>query len=187
MNKFAQQKLDLNSSTHHRLHEKSNEQSSCGRRCIALNDFLISSPQISCVLLGEIVSEHLDYNRICSRRVLHQLSEEYKAERMGAALKCFMFHHADIGMDRYNRFYAKKKLLWSIQTGFVKHKEKYGELYKINNVEYFFVISFYYIPTSILIQLLQTETCLITMNGRFLIILPTVQALHLVIFTFSLW
>jgi hypothetical protein len=64
-------------------------------RRITLDQLHMAFPQVSRSLLGEIVSEHLQYNKICAQWVPWNLSDQHKADRMGAALTFLTRYHAD--------------------------------------------------------------------------------------------
>ncbi|KAJ4433931.1 hypothetical protein ANN_16250 [Periplaneta americana] len=55
----------------------------------------IAFPDISRSLLGEIVSQHLGYHKICARWVPRQLNDQHKTRRMASALTFLMRYHTD--------------------------------------------------------------------------------------------
>ena len=64
-------------------------------RRVTLDELHIVFPDISRSLLGEIVSQHLGYNKICARWVPRQLRDQHKTQRMGAALTFLTRYHTD--------------------------------------------------------------------------------------------
>ncbi|KAJ4445799.1 hypothetical protein ANN_12484, partial [Periplaneta americana] len=69
----------------------------CGERerRTSLDELHIAFPDISRSLLGEIVSQHLGYHKICARWVPRQLSDQHKTQRMASALTFLMRYHTD--------------------------------------------------------------------------------------------
>ncbi|KAJ4446487.1 hypothetical protein ANN_13183 [Periplaneta americana] len=61
----------------------------------SLDELHIAFPDISRSLLGEIVSQHLGYHKICARWVPRQLSDQHKTQRMASALTYLMRYHTD--------------------------------------------------------------------------------------------
>ncbi|KAJ4431847.1 hypothetical protein ANN_20453 [Periplaneta americana] len=64
-------------------------------RRTSLDKVHIAFPNISRSLLGEIVSQHLGYHKICARWVPRQLSDQHKTQRMASALTFLMRYHTD--------------------------------------------------------------------------------------------
>ncbi|KAJ4446934.1 hypothetical protein ANN_13636 [Periplaneta americana] len=64
-------------------------------RRTSLDELHIAFPDISRSLLGEIVSQHLGYHKICARWVPRQLSDQHKTQRMASALTFLMRYHTD--------------------------------------------------------------------------------------------
>ncbi|KAJ4447089.1 hypothetical protein ANN_09078 [Periplaneta americana] len=64
-------------------------------RRTSLDELHIAFPDISRSLLGEIVSQHLGYHKICARCVPRQLSDQRKTQRMASALIFLMRCHTD--------------------------------------------------------------------------------------------
>ncbi|KAJ4427362.1 hypothetical protein ANN_24982 [Periplaneta americana] len=64
-------------------------------RRTSLDKLHIAFPDISRSLLGEIVSQHLGYHKICARWVPRQLSDQHKTQRMASALTFLMRYHTD--------------------------------------------------------------------------------------------
>jgi hypothetical protein len=55
-------------------------------RRFTISSLSLHFPQISRTILYEIVSDRLNYRKLCSRWVLKMLSEEHKTKRAGSAL-----------------------------------------------------------------------------------------------------
>ncbi|KAJ4429613.1 hypothetical protein ANN_21799 [Periplaneta americana] len=64
-------------------------------RRTSLDELHIAFPDISRSLLGEIVSQHLGYHKLCARWVPRQLSDQHKTQRMASALTFLMRYHTD--------------------------------------------------------------------------------------------
>ncbi|KAJ4439540.1 hypothetical protein ANN_07664 [Periplaneta americana] len=64
-------------------------------RRTSLDELHIAFPDISRSLLGENVSQHLGYHKICARWVPRQLSDQHKTQRMASALTFLMRYHTD--------------------------------------------------------------------------------------------
>ncbi|KAJ4435469.1 hypothetical protein ANN_18085, partial [Periplaneta americana] len=64
-------------------------------RRTSLDELHIAFPDISRSLLGEIVSQHLGYHKICARWVPRQLSDQHKTQRIASALTFLMRYHTD--------------------------------------------------------------------------------------------
>ncbi|KAJ4433875.1 hypothetical protein ANN_16188 [Periplaneta americana] len=64
-------------------------------RGTSLDELHIAFPDISRSLLGEIVSQHLGYHKICAQWVPRQLSDRHKTQRMASALTFLMRYHTD--------------------------------------------------------------------------------------------
>ncbi|KAJ4448812.1 hypothetical protein ANN_00203 [Periplaneta americana] len=64
-------------------------------RRTSFDELHIAFPDISRSLLGEIVSQHLGYHKICARWVPRQLSDQHKTQRMASALTFLMRYHTD--------------------------------------------------------------------------------------------
>ncbi|KAJ4445791.1 hypothetical protein ANN_12476 [Periplaneta americana] len=64
-------------------------------RRTSLDELHIAFPNISRSLLGEIVSQHLGYHKICALWVPRQLSDQHKTQRMASALTFLMRYHTD--------------------------------------------------------------------------------------------
>ncbi|KAJ4433766.1 hypothetical protein ANN_16078 [Periplaneta americana] len=64
-------------------------------RRTSLDELHIAFPDISRSLLGEIVSQHLGYHKICARWVPRQLSDQQKTQRMASALTFLKRYHTD--------------------------------------------------------------------------------------------
>ncbi|KAJ4444241.1 hypothetical protein ANN_06032 [Periplaneta americana] len=64
-------------------------------RRTSLDELHIAFPDISRSLLGEIMSQHLGYHKICARWVPRQLSDQHKTQRMASALTFLMRYHTD--------------------------------------------------------------------------------------------
>ncbi|KAJ4427979.1 hypothetical protein ANN_23992 [Periplaneta americana] len=64
-------------------------------RRTSLDELHIAFPDISRSLLGEIVSQHLGYHKICARWVPRQLSDQHKTQRMASASTFLMRYHTD--------------------------------------------------------------------------------------------
>ncbi|KAJ4444150.1 hypothetical protein ANN_05939 [Periplaneta americana] len=64
-------------------------------RRTSLDELHIAFRDISRSLLGEIVSQHLGYHKICARWVPRQLSDQHKTQRMASALTFLMRYHTD--------------------------------------------------------------------------------------------
>ncbi|KAJ4425610.1 hypothetical protein ANN_27806 [Periplaneta americana] len=60
-----------------------------------LDEWHIAFPDISRSLLGEIVSQHLGYHKICAQCVPRQLNDQHKTQRMASALTFLMRYHTD--------------------------------------------------------------------------------------------
>ena len=63
-------------------------------RHFTISDVCEQCPEVSRTVVYEIVTEHMQYRKICARWVLRMLTDAHKAARMGAAL---MF------LERYER------------------------------------------------------------------------------------
>jgi histone-lysine N-methyltransferase SETMAR len=50
-------------------------------------------PHISCSLLHEIITEHLQYHKLCARLVPKMLTDDHKTKRMGTALNFLVKYH----------------------------------------------------------------------------------------------
>ncbi|KAJ4432569.1 hypothetical protein ANN_21192 [Periplaneta americana] len=64
-------------------------------RRTSLDELHIAFPDISRSLLGEIVSQHLGYHKICAQWVPRQLRDQHKTQRMASALTFLMRYHTD--------------------------------------------------------------------------------------------
>jgi hypothetical protein len=62
-------------------------------RRFTMSELRTHFPHISCSLLHEIVTEHLQYHKLCSRRVPEMLTDDHKAKCMGAALNFLVRYH----------------------------------------------------------------------------------------------
>ncbi|KAJ4446940.1 hypothetical protein ANN_13642 [Periplaneta americana] len=64
-------------------------------RRTSFDELHIAFPDISRSLLGEIVSQHLGYHKICARWVPRQLSDQHKTQRMASSLTFLIRYHTD--------------------------------------------------------------------------------------------
>jgi hypothetical protein len=62
-------------------------------RRIATSELSTHFPHISRSLLNEIVTEHLQYHKLCARWVSKMLTDDRKTKRMGAALNFLVQYH----------------------------------------------------------------------------------------------
>jgi hypothetical protein len=62
------------------------DQTICERQCFTISELLREFPQISPILLYEIMTVRLDYHKICTRQVPKMLTGAHKIQGMALAL-----------------------------------------------------------------------------------------------------